>query len=374
MVRRAGGRHLDGAHASRAREPGRAPSLTWPKNRTDTIWGYNEAADALYPGSTAGQHLERLNGNAGCARNRRRGLARVPGRDGGTIESEGIFTGYRYFDKVGITPRFPFGWGLSYTSFAFSKLKVSQTPDNGADVSFTIKNTGSVTGADAVQVYVGPPKDAPAGVQFAVRSLAQFDRVELAPGASKDVTLHIPSRQLSYWSEATQQWVLESGGRAVWVGDADLPANLPLQGTLQAGNENVTCENEQLNATTIAGDLTVEKGAWCDLVRVTVNGNLQVQKGGGIRVTGGTVKGNLQVINVDGAGDPMSSGANVICNTTVGGDLQIQNSSTNAPWRLGGCGPNTVGGNLHFQNNGGTGNTISLSTVKGNLHCRATTT
>jgi hypothetical protein len=338
-------------------------------NRTDTIWGYNEPANALYPGSTAGQHLDRLNGNAGCGGTGNPGSLDCPAADG-TNESEGIYTGYRYFDKVGLAPRFPFGWGLSYTSFAFSKLKVSRAPDNGADVSFTVKNTGSVTGADAVQVYVGPPSDAPTGVQFAVRSLAQFDRVELDPGESQDVTLHIPSRQLSYWSEATQQWVLDSGGRAVWVGDADLPANLPLQGTLQAGSKNVTCENEQLNATTIDGNLTVEKGAWCDLVHVTVNGDLQVQKGGGIRISGGTVTGNLQVINIGGAGDPMSSGANVICNTTVGGDLQVQNSASNAPWRLGGCGPNTVGGNLHFQNNGGTGNTISLSTVKGNLHCQ----
>ena len=176
-------------------------ALTWPANRTDTIWGYNEPADALYPGSTAGQHLERLNGNAGCGGTGNPGSLACPAA-GGTNESEGIYTGYRYFDKLGITPRFPFGWGLSYTSFAFSNLKVAPTTDGGQDVTFTLKNTGSVAGADAVQVYVGPPSDAPAGIQFAVRSLAQFDRVELQPGQSKTVTLHVPARQLSYWSES----------------------------------------------------------------------------------------------------------------------------------------------------------------------------
>ena len=66
----------------------------------------------------------------------------------------------------------------------------------------------------------------------------------------------------------------------------------------------------------------------------------------------------------------MSSGANVICNSTIGGNLQVQNSASSAPWRLGGCGPNSVGGNLQFQNNAGTGNTIWRTTVKGNLQCQ----
>src|SRR5262249_5903671 len=134
------------------------------------------------------------------------------------------------------TPQFPFGFGLSYTSFGFSKLKVKRSDDGGADVTFRVTNTGDVAGADAVQVYVGPPKDAPSlpAVQFAVRSLAQFDRVSLGSGDSQNVTLHVPPRQLSYWSDADQQWVLDADGRTIWVGDADAPASLPLQATLKA--------------------------------------------------------------------------------------------------------------------------------------------
>jgi beta-glucosidase len=344
-------------------------ALTWPANRTDTIWGYNEPANGLYPGDTAGQHLERLNGNAGCSGTGNAGSLACPAADG-TTESEGIYTGYRYFDKLGIATRFPFGFGLSYTTFGFSNLKVKQTDDGGADVAFTVKNTGSVAGADAAQVYVGPPSDSPAGVEFAVRSLAQFDRVDLAPGASKDVTLHVPARQLSYWSDAKQQWVLDAAGRNVWVGDADAAANLPLQATLKAASKNITCSNEQLNATTIDGNLTVPKGAWCDLVRVKVNGNVQLQQSTGVRLTAVTVKGNVEAGNASGAGDALSSGFNVICNSTIGGNLNIHNSASGSPWRLGTCGANTVGGNVQFQNNAGSGNSISHTSVKGNLQCQ----
>jgi len=183
------------------------------------------------------------------------------------------------------------------------------------------------------------------------------------------VTLHVPARQLSYWDEKTQQWVLDSGGRSLWVGDADLPSSLPLKATLAGANGNITCSNDQLNATSINGNLTVPKGAWCDLVDVTVNGNLQVQNGGGIRLAGSTVTGNVQFTNTGAAADAMSSGANVVCNTKVNGNLQIVNSDTGSPWTIGGCGPNSIGGNLQFVNNRGVGNTISHTTVMGNLQC-----
>src|SRR5215472_13033592 len=344
-------------------------ALTWPANRTDTIWGYNEPANGLYPGSTAGQHLERLNGNAGCSGTGDPGSLPCPAADG-TTESEGIYTGYRYFDKLGITPQFPFGYGLSYTTFAFSGLNVAQTADGGADVTVAVKNTGSTAGADAVQVYVGAPSDAPSGVQFAVRSLAQFGRVELDAGQSKQVTMHIPPRQLSYWSDATQNWVLDAAGRRVSVGDADSLGRLPLQATLKTTAKNITCTNRQFNATTINGNLTVPMGAWCDLVSVKINGNVNIQQSSGIRLSGVTVNGNVEANGTTNAGDPMSSGANTICNATVNGNLEIKNS-TGAPWQLGGCGPNTITGNITFNNNGGTGNAISHTTVQADLTCQA---
>lgn len=198
-------------------------SLTWAANPTDTIWGYNETTP-LYPGDTTGTHPERLNGNGGCAVIAGSG-ATCPTATG-TVESEGIFNGYRFFDKEGIAPAIPFGFGLSYTTFKYSKLSVTPTP-GAADVSFDVTNTGAVAGADVAQVYLGAGPDV-AGVQQAVRSLRGFQRVELAPGQTEHVTIHLDKRSFEYWNEKTQSWVTNWGSRQLWVGDADAPANLPL--------------------------------------------------------------------------------------------------------------------------------------------------
>ena len=342
-------------------------ALSWPTNPSDTIWGYNETTP-LYPGDTTGKHPERLNGNGGCAVIAGSGATCPPASQ--TTETEGIFTGYRFFDKEGITPQFPFGYGLSYTRFAFSNLGVRSAGDGGVDVSFSVKNTGSVAGADAAQVYVGPPADSPAGIQFAVRSLAQFDRVSLDPGQSQTVTLHLPPRELSYWSETAQQWVLDSGGRTIWVGDADAAASLPLSATLRSANPNITCSDEQFNATTINGNLTVPQGTWCDLVDVTVKGNVQVQQSSGVRIQSTNIGGNLQVENSAAAADPLSANTNIICNSTITGNVQVHNSGAGAPWNIGGCGANTIKNNLQFHNNAANGNTIANNTVQGNLQCQ----
>lgn len=197
-------------------------SMTWPAHATDTIWGYNETVP-LYPGATLGQHPERLNGNGGCAG------AGCPAATG-TVESEGIFSGYRYFDKAGITPLFPFGYGLSYTTFRFSNL-ILKPADGAANVSFDVTNTGAVAGAEVAQVYVGPGPDSP-GVQQAVRSLRGFRRIELAPGQTRHVSIHLGTRSFQYWNEVTQRWTTNWGSRTIWVGDADALANLPLSGTV----------------------------------------------------------------------------------------------------------------------------------------------
>lgn len=342
-------------------------ALTWPANATDTIWGYNETTP-LYPGDSLGTHPERLNGNGGCAVITGSGATCPPATQ--TTESEGIYTGYRFFDKEGITPQFPFGFGLSYTTFGFSSLKATSAADGGVDVTFTVTNTGNAAGADAAQVYVGPPSDAPSGIQFAARSLAQFDRVLLDPGASQTVTLHVPARQLSYWSERLQQWVLDPAGRRLWVGDADSPASLPLSTTLAGAPGNITCSNEQINATTIHGNLSVPQGDWCDLVDVTVDGNVQLRGTAGVRIQSVTVNGNLQAQSTTGATDPLSANANVICGSTISGNLDVSGSAGGSPWNIGGCGANTVAGNAQFQNNAASGNTFANNTVKGNLSCQ----
>jgi beta-glucosidase len=332
--------------------PGGHTDISWPVAATDTLWGYNQTVP-LYAGDTTGPHLERLNN----------------GPNGTTDETEGIFNGYRYLDKEGITPLFPFGWGLSYTSFAYSGLRVSRSADGGLDVTARVTNAGRVAGSAVPQVYLGTPSQQPAGIQFAVRQLAQFDRVTLEPGQSSTVTMSVPLRQLQYWSADQQQWITAGGSRTVYVGDADSLSSLPLRTTVSVpSSSDVSCANEQLSAAMVQGNVTVPRGAWCDLIDTSIAGNLQVE-GTGARIAGSTIKGNLTVGAVRDAADPLSSGANVLCNTTVGGNVVVQGGGRNAAWDLGRCGGNTIKGSVTFVGNAASGNSITGNTIGGNLIC-----
>jgi beta-glucosidase len=145
------------------------------------------------------------------------------------MQVNGIDQGYRWYDQHGVTPLFPFGYGLSYTRFAYSGLRVTPAADGGIDVSFRLRNVGNYTGSDTPQVYVGPSSQLPSGVQQAVRKLVQFQRVTLQPGHAADLRLHVSSHSLSSWSTAVQQWVVGTGARTVWVGSSS--RDLPLQAT-----------------------------------------------------------------------------------------------------------------------------------------------
>jgi beta-glucosidase len=147
-------------------------------------------------------------------------------------KSQGIYSGYRYYDNLGVPVQFPFGYGLSYTNFKFSALKLAPNEDGTVSVTFTVTNTGRMAGAAVPQVYVGPGP-AVDGVQQAVRSLRGFDRVYLEPGQAKALTISLDQRSFQYWGEPRQQWVTNFGSRTIFVGEADAPAFLPLSATLQ---------------------------------------------------------------------------------------------------------------------------------------------
>jgi beta-glucosidase len=140
------------------------------------------------------------------------------GVDGKTTYSEGVNVGYRWFDKEKIDPLFAFGHGLSYTSFQYSDLAVVKASDGGLYVQVDIKNTGNMDSDEVPQVYLGAPNEIPAGVQFPVRALAAFDRIHLAAGETKTITMHVPLRQLQYWSTKEGKWVTAGGKRIVSVG------------------------------------------------------------------------------------------------------------------------------------------------------------
>jgi len=149
------------------------------------------------------------------------------GVNGVTTFSEGVHVGYRWFDQQNLSPLFPFGYGLSYASFAYSDLKVLPANDGGLDATFQLKNTGSVASDEVPQVYLAAPATKPAGADFPVHALAAFDRVHLTPGQSRSVTIHLPPRALQCWSTAANKWVRVLGQRAVLVGPSS--RDLPLQ-------------------------------------------------------------------------------------------------------------------------------------------------
>jgi len=143
----------------------------------------------------------------------------LTGRDGSLDFREGIYVGYRWDDKTGQTPLFPFGYGLSYTSFQYSHLKVR--PDSsGATVSVRVRNTGARTGSATPQFYLGAPRghyDA----QFAEHALGGYGNIMLAPGRSGIVSVHIDSEQLRYWDTGTSNWQSATAGRTISVGDSE---------------------------------------------------------------------------------------------------------------------------------------------------------
>jgi len=120
---------------------------------------------------------------------------------------EGIYVGYRYYDKADKSVRYPFGHGLSYTTFAYSNLTVYDRK-----VSVLVKNTGAVSGAEVVQLYIAPPKS---GIFRPVRELKGFERVELEPGESKTVEFTVDDRSFAIWSEG---WKIPGGAYTVQMG------------------------------------------------------------------------------------------------------------------------------------------------------------
>ncbi|MEV5751794.1 glycoside hydrolase family 3 C-terminal domain-containing protein [Actinoallomurus sp. NPDC052308] len=145
-----------------------------------------------------------------------------PGVDHQETYKEGIFVGYRWYDKTGTTPLFPFGYGLSYTSFAYGDLRV-RASHGGLTVSFTLKNTGHRDGQEVAQVYVGagPNVTEPQ----AVRKLAGYEKVFLHAGQTRTVSVRVDAQQLRYWDTRTGSWRMATGTRGVWVGGSsrDLP-------------------------------------------------------------------------------------------------------------------------------------------------------
>lgn len=136
------------------------------------------------------------------------------------MQVNGIYEGYRWYDKNQVAPLFPFGYGLSYTSFAYHGLQVKPLKDGGLRVSFDVRNTGRIAGSEVPQVYIGPSPNLPPSIQQAVNKLVQFQRVTLKPGQAQHLKLEVTKQELSSWSTADQAWTEGTGTRTLWVGSS----------------------------------------------------------------------------------------------------------------------------------------------------------
>ncbi len=167
---------------------------------------------------------------------------------------EGLFIGYRGYDKADQDVAFPFGYGLSYTTFALSELHVAvggSVADNtlAATLTVTVTNTGGVDGAEVVQVYVA---DVESSQARPVRELKGFTKVFLPAGASQQVTIELDQRAFAFWSPLHRRWVVEVGDFAIQVGHHS--RQLPLSHLLT------------VEAPTLAAPLTRDStlGEWLD--------------------------------------------------------------------------------------------------------------
>ena len=192
-------------------------TMTWPVAATD------HASTANYPGMIDHYSFEAMRHND------------IPNYDY-TNHEEGIYVGYRYFDTFGKDVVYPFGYGLSYTTFAFSNEKVKLNGDK-VEVQVTVKNTGSVIGKEVAQVYLRAPKGQ---LDKPVQELKGFAKThELKPGESQTLTIEIPVRMLASFDEANSRWFLEAGEYVFAVGNSSRNISLTAPLKLKEYTERV---------------------------------------------------------------------------------------------------------------------------------------
>ena len=189
-------------------------TMTWPIAATD------HASTKNFPGQIDDYSLQQMIGNK----------TPIPGH-AYTNHEEDIYVGYRYFDTFGRDVAYPFGFGLSYTTFAFSKPVVKAKGKDAVEVSITVKNTGSVSGKEVAQVYVKAPKG---NLEKPAQELKAFAKSrELKPGESEVLTMTIPVRMLASFDEANSQWLTEAGTYTFCIGNSS--RNIAATATLKIG-------------------------------------------------------------------------------------------------------------------------------------------
>jgi beta-glucosidase len=145
-----------------------------------------------------------------------------PGQDLKTTYAEGIYVGYRYYDTKNVEPQFPFGFGMSYTTFEYSDLKVAKRPkftgketNELVGITLKVRNTGHRAGGEVVQLYV---HDGHAKIDRPAHELKAFSRVELKPGETQTVEFKLDRSAFEYWSPESKAWTFDPGTFEIQVG------------------------------------------------------------------------------------------------------------------------------------------------------------
>lgn len=230
-----------------------------------------------------------------------------PGDDE-VVYHEGIYVGYRYYDKKAIKPLFPFGHGLSYTSFEYSNIVVDKNSineDETVTVSVDVRNTGTVDGGEIVQLYVA---DVDSKIDRPIRELKGFDKVFLKSGEKKTVSFTLDRRSFAYWDVEIHDWAVQSGKFEIEVGPSSVC--LPLKITIEVKAKQVRFK---------------------PITRYSTIGDIMAIPGGAEIVM--EMFGQMaKIFGVDGPGDPAGAGKQADGEEALGG-MDIQALMSGIPLR-----------------------------------------
>lgn len=194
--------------------------ITFPKRwKNCSAYGSYNNPEA-YARSVADLRQPKLTSGSAQAEALERKRPGMQKQDSVSVYRDGIFVGYRWFDKHDIEPLFPFGYGLSYTAFSYRDLKIDNVSRNDSlfyRVSFDLRNIGKIKGAEVAQLYVGPVESS---VDMPVKQLKGFRRVSLMPGESKRIEFTLNSDAFSYYDVREGKWVVHPGKYDVMIGSS----------------------------------------------------------------------------------------------------------------------------------------------------------
>ena len=182
-----------------------------------------------------------------------------PGENERTVYGEGIYVGYRYYEKRSLKPRYAFGHGLSYTSFAYSDIKVSAERcrlGDGLRVSLRIRNTGTMAGAEVVQLYI---HDGHSRLPRPVKELKGFEKVFLEPGEEREVSFTLAERDFQYYDTLYGGWIADSGEFGILVGSSSDDIRLEASVYIESPQEYVPLYRNDTHFSEIMGNPTARK-------------------------------------------------------------------------------------------------------------------